>query len=459
MILERAITHLNRLLVLALCTGLSALWAFSLQKAIPLATRDMDLREIYIGARCAMQRSDPYDGPTSQREFEAEGGRLAWTSSKWAREARAEVMVDRNLPTTLLLVAPIATLSWPIALATWLGVIAGLLVLAAFQVWDLASDAPMVAGCMMCFMLLNVVCEFLLGNPAGFTVPLSLIAAWCFFRRENCFGIAGTVMLAISLVVKPQDSGFIWLYFLLGGGSGRRRAMQTFALVCMFCIVAALWIAPASPRWMRELHGNLGGDQVRGSLNDPGPSGMTREDFVPMICLQSALSVFKDDPGFYNSVSYLVVGGLMLVWVIAVLRGPFSRERALLGLASVSALSLLPVYHRTYDAKLLLLMIPACTMLWARGGPKRWIALGLSSAAIFATSDVPNIIRSLSATDLSISVGTLTGKLTLLALQPAPLVLLGTGCFYLWVYIRYEPTSGIAHEGDEAGKSAAVAIA
>jgi hypothetical protein len=29
----------------------------------------------------------------------------------------------------------------------------------------------------------------------------------------------------------------------------------------------------------------------------------------------------------------------------------------------------------------------------------------------------------------------------LMLLQPAPLLLLTTGCFYLWVYIGYQPSS------------------
>src|SRR6185437_777325 len=102
---------------------------------------------------------------------------------------------------------------------------------------------------------------------------------------------------------------------------------------------------------------------------------------------------------------------------------------------------LLPVYHRPYDAKLLLLAIPACALMWASKGVKRWIVLGLTSAAIIFTSDGPLMLWTAATNGLAFSGSTLSGKLALMLLQPAPLVLLATGCFYLWVYIGYQPSS------------------
>ena len=138
--------------------------------------------------------------------------------------------------------------------------------------------------------------------------------------------------------------------------------------------------------------------------------------------------------------SYLIVGALILTWAIAVFKKQFSLDGSLFALASISALSMLPVYHRSNDAKLLLLAIPACAVLWTRKGPKRWIALGLTSAAIFFTADMPLAILGQLTRNLAISTSTLSGKLaTVLLRRPTPLVLLATGCFYLWVYLRYSP--------------------
>lgn len=129
-----------------------------------------------------------------------------------------------------------------------------------------------------------------------------------------------------------------------------------------------------------------------------------------------------------------------------------------MALASISILSLLPLYHRSHDAKLLLLMIPACSMLWARRGATRWTALGLTLAAIFVTSDVPDILLSSATKDLRIPQSTLAGKLTLLAIHPEPLVLLAAACFYLWVHLRCHPSVDVGRE-EESGIKAVGATA
>jgi len=74
--------------------------------------------------------------------------------------------------------------------------------------------------------------------------------------------------------------------------------------------------------------------------------------------LQTVISVFRNDPRIYNPASYLICGLLLLAWIFVTVRSRPSRARVWLALAAISALSMLPVYHRQYDAKLLLLTVP-----------------------------------------------------------------------------------------------------
>jgi hypothetical protein len=104
-----------------------------------------------------------------------------------------------------------------------------------------------------------------------------------------------------------------------------------------------------------------------GGLNDP-ESQFCHRPHCMVIDLQSAVSVFRDDPRIYNPVSYLVCGALLLVWSVSTLRSRFSQSRAWLALAAVVPLTMLVTYHRPWDAKLLMLTVPACAMLWAEGG-------------------------------------------------------------------------------------------
>ncbi len=193
---------------------------------------------------------------------------------------------------------------------------------------------------------------------------------------------------------------------------------------------------------MQELHRNVSVELVHGGISDPGPSGLLSRNTGELIDLQTAVSIFRDDAGFYNPISYALGGLLILAWGLGVVRKRFSTEDAPLALAAIAVLTLLPVYHRTYDAKLLLLTIPACALLWAEKGTRRWIALVLTSAGILVTSDIPLAILLRLTRGLPDYPTTAAGKMmNMVLLRPAPLVLLALGVFYLWVYLRRDASA------------------
>lgn len=413
---------LKQLLLLCLSMGFSWFWASAMRNATPGPVKSVDFAYYFYGARCVFEHKDPYLLLAKRIAEVGPGG-------DWP---------ELNLPTSLLIVAPLATLPLPVAEAIWAWLTAGLLLLAGLAIWDLGDDSSIVAGCLVGFILLNCSVQLVIGNLAGIAVALCVIAAWCFLRQR--YAVLGVISMAVSLVMKPHDAGFVWLYFLLAGGLLRKRALQTLAIDAVLGACAVLWIGTYAPHWVRELHNNSDSSSVRGKMNNPGPSGPTaRDNFNPVISAQAAISLLRDDPNFYEPLSLGIPGGLVLVWAVVALRKRFTGDGALLGLAAISPLTMLPVYHRVYDAKLLLLMIPACALLWAGDGIRRWIALGLTGAAVFVTSDIPILVELHAARNLPASTATLGGKLVFLTLHPAPVVLLVAGCFYMWVYIVYKP--------------------
>jgi hypothetical protein len=120
-----------------------------------------------------------------------------------------------------------------------------------------------------------------------------------------------------------------------------------------------------------------------------------------------------------------------------VLTSRFTKENAWIALAAIAALSMLPVYHRGYDAKLLLLTVPACSLLWATDARVKWVAGLLTAFALLSTADVPSTILLTIMNSLKIGTASILGKvLTAVLFHPAPMVLLATGVFYLWIYFR-----------------------
>jgi hypothetical protein len=129
-----------------------------------------------------------------------------------------------------------------------------------------------------------------------------------------------------------------------------------------------------------------------------------------------------------------------VVWVTVTLKSRSSQAKTYFALASIAVLSLLPVYHRQYDAKIIILTIPAFAMLWREGGPTRWLALLVSLQGYLLTADLVWTIfvgylvkaRLLQMNEAGNFGPTMTPAMNF----PVPISLLIMGVFYLWVYAR-----------------------
>jgi hypothetical protein len=293
-------------------------------------------------------------------------------------------------------------------------------------VWSFGADSgPRIYGGLIFLILVNSGLLLSTGNTAGLVVSLTVIAACCFLQER--FVGAGLVCLAVALAMKPHDAGPIWLYFLLAGGLQRRRALQAAALTAAIIVPSVLWVAHSAPHWAPELQSNLAAGLSSGGLNNPGPTTQGGRGIGQIISLQAALSLIRDDARFYNPVTYVICGVLLLLWCVKTLR--LTLRSALpqpwMALAAISALTMLPFYHRTYDARLLLLAIPACAALWLEG---RRAALWLTLAAIVLTGDVFWVTL--------FQITHYSGPSVTWGMIPAPAILLVVSAFYLWVYWR-----------------------
>jgi hypothetical protein len=391
----------------------------------------VDFRVLYYPARCLMHHCDPYNESELLRFSSAEQGGRPEDVAK-ARE----VMRYIYLPTAFSFTVPFSMLPWGVAHFLWMALIAGSLIFSSFLMWTIGADhAPILSGILVGFLLANSEMLVITGNTAGIAISLCLVAVWCFVR--NRFVAAGIVCLAVSLVVKPHDTGLVWLFFLLAGGTHRKRALQTLLLTVALSLPALLWVGHVAPHWMGELHSNIVEYAAPGNLNDPGVASSGAHGLGMLVSLQAIFGILWDNPRFYDPASYLVCAPLLLLWVIVTLRSRFSYARAWLALAAIAPLTLLPVYHRQQDTKLLLLTIPACAILCAEGGRVGKLALLINAVAFFLTAELPWAF-------LLAFIGHLPPPATSwaraieIAVQvfPIPLILFATGIFYLWVYVR-----------------------
>ena len=432
-------------------SGISILWGTALNFETPGGVTD--LKSIYYPARCLLEHRDPYKDGEILRAYQADGGEIPSAPPVASRVFRRSVGTCANLPPSFLLTLPLTFIGWKYAQVVWLALIAVSYTLAAFLIWDIAGQyEPGISTFLVLLLLVNSEVLFLRGNTAGLVVSLCVIAVWCFVRDR--FVWAGVACLALSLAIKPHDSGFVWLYFLLAGGTYRKNALKTLAVTAVFALAAAAWVWHVAPHWMQELHSNLQVYESRGDLNDPGPMGIDGRFPDAIVDLQAVISVFKDDPTLYNPVSYLLSGLLLVLWSVKTLRARVSPAGTWLALAAISALSMLPNYHRDHDAKLLLLTIPACAMLWTEGGFVRWTALAVSAAGFLVSGDVALATLLFVTRSIHPSAASLGAQIrTVLVTRPAPLIMLMIGVFYLWVFLRRDASGTRSPEVEKAKRN------
>ena len=420
--------------VIMLSLGVSLLWGIPMGlKAVPGGA--VDLQVVYYATRCLIQHHDPYNLSELRETYKAESRQNPSQSIQRIENVPGLIYV----PTIFPVIALLAMMPWKIAYSVWMILLAIGFLLAALLMWQVgAENSPGLALALTCILLTNSAVALALGNTAVLVVSLCVVGAWCLLHER--FVAVGVLCLTVGLATKPHDSGLVWLYFLLAGGVHRRRALYIFAISVLMALAGIIWVSEVSPHWMQELSANQSQLSMHGAISDPGPGGVANNGAGMIIDLQAAVSIFWDDPHIYNPASYLICGTLLLVWSLITLRSSHSPGNAWLALAAIAPLTMLVTYHRPYDTKLLLLTIPACTMLWTQGGLAARIALLVTTAGIVFTGDIPLQSLVIITNGLHENASGLLGKiLTVVLIRPVPLILFIMSIYYLWVYVRHAP--------------------
>lgn len=200
-----------------------------LQRAVPAPLADFGT--IYFPSKALIEQRDPFKPGEVTRIYEAQ------------RDSRApETPKDRQIatqnvypPNTLFLAVPFAALPLKPAGILWSIVTLACFITASLLVWNLGADyAPALSGALVGFLLAASELLPMTGNVAGIAIGLCAIAVWCFVRERLV--ALGILCLAVSLVLKPHDTGLVWLYFLLAGSIQRKRALKTLLVALVLSL-------------------------------------------------------------------------------------------------------------------------------------------------------------------------------------------------------------------------------
>jgi len=403
-----------------------------------------DFKTIYASTRCLMKGCDPYDSQQIFRIFLEAGG-----TSDDLRPFRPHEPV--YLPSALAMVAPFALLPWGPAHLLWLAVSTGTFLLGVALISRLClSISALCSSFAIGFLLISSAQLVMLAQPVQLAVGLCAIAVWCMLERR--YACAGILCFAVALVFKPHVTGLVWLYFLISGGDYRKNAFRILIATVLISLPGFLWAsaAPASSHWMREIPANLSALSAPGMTNDPGP---LNPDVHYLANLQTVISVFRDDPHFYNGLTYALGAALAVLWLVPVFTMCPSRERDYLALASIVCISFLPTYHRSYDTCLLLLVFPAFALLTSRGQRFRWWKLAFTLISIVLLKEVWAQFAIHRLAPFLAGTGSLQAWQTVLLLRPAAI-----GCSLLAVFYLASFSAAMVRERRAVRELAPVAV-
>jgi hypothetical protein len=324
----------------------------------------------YVQATAWKKGLNPYDATAFVREWPADKERPVFL----AKEAAAGTLAaNHGIPspypiTTFALFAPLSFLPWPAARALWSWIsLASFLVTAALMISAAGRALQEIRSLLFVAALLAFApfhTGLATGNPIVLTVGLGVAAVWLAERGKQ--SRAG-ILIGIAVCFKPQIGIVFLLYYAI------RRNWRTLAVAAA---VAGALTAVAAGRvagthWQWSFLALNRAMLSTGAVNDFTPANPV---WFHMINLQVLFYGLWANRSFADVTALGIGLALLAAWAK---RLPGTKgDGGFLPVAALTAMSLLPVYHRFYDAGLLIFALAWCIME-AVGEQKKyaWAAL------------------------------------------------------------------------------------
>jgi hypothetical protein len=304
-----------------------------------------DLSQNYTASRLWLQGQNPSD----PANFVA-----LWKQQVGSRLELTDIRTHLAPPLGgLVVMAPIAAFPWKVAKILWVIV---LLASFAATVWALlliggfrGNDVSTLAFVAACLALAPFQTGIASGNQTILVIGLCAGAIWCASLRRD---MAAGVLFGLACSLKPQIGAFLVLYYLV------RRRWQLFGTAVSttlgLILIAALYLRLRGVSWLQDYLHNARGFVAANHIDDFSSANSARFN---LINLQVPLFSITGRSSSANLLALAIGGCLVCAWLYWAVRGN-RHPTGLLSLGAISVIALLPVYHRFYDAALL--VVPIC---------------------------------------------------------------------------------------------------
>ncbi len=404
-----------------------------------LALHFRDFKQPYASARCLLHACNPYSETDTRTQFLSAGG--ADDDAQVFRTSSALYP-----PFSFALLTPIAALNYHVAHIVWFWTVGLLFSAAALLIADLCLTLgdPGPTALLLAVFTLSSTILLMLGQISGPVIALLVIGFWCLLRDKLPW--LAILAFTIALVLKPHDSALLVCYLLFAGPRWRRAFWLTAALTAILVVGGTLWCAhqPASAHWLQDLTANLKGNAGAHGANDPTRGSL---EATYMANLQPLFAAETRDERVYNTAAQVITLVLLAAWAIPAWRMPNRFPKHILAIAGMACIMLLPIYHRQYDTRVLLLVFPAIALLLA-WRTLRWGVPGLALLAVATLATAHTFLTKLTARHQA-AIQAASPLKTILLYRPIPLVELLLAIFLVAAFqASYRAGAREAIQGD-----------
>jgi Glycosyltransferase family 87 len=330
-----------------------------------------DFMSPYVQTRAWMKGMDPYSPQNLVALWPPDAERFFFLQRDLAD---GSLVAKRGIPTAypptcFVLLLPIAWLPWHVAHHLWLAISLmafGLTVLSLLSLKDYQWQEKRTY---LFLALALALAPFHTGLAAGSIVIVAVgFCALAVLMADRQWSVMAGVLFAVALGLKPQIGIPFLAYYLV---RRRWRVVTTTATVlAILAAIAVFHLAMSPTPWLDNYRYDNRILFAHGSLGDFTKSNPLR---FSLVNLQVLLYTFLPDRGGANVAALVVAGILGAFWLYLLLRRADSKSE-LLALGALVVISLLPVYHRLYDASLLIFPLAWSLAAWSE--PRKRLAKG-----------------------------------------------------------------------------------
>jgi hypothetical protein len=313
------------------------------------ATGWNDFLSPYIQAKAWASGKDPYSAQILVSLWPPENSRPLWVDTD---AAQGTLEKRRGMPTpyplcSLVVLAPFTFLNWPWAMRLWTCVSIAAVFGSALTLISIChaslSESRSQLFLAAVFALAPLHTGLATANPAILAASVGIFAvAAAQSRRPNFAGF----LLAAALCLKPTIAAGLLLYYVV------RRELNVVVIssgVAIAVELVGIWrCAQVGVPWFSSYLENAHKIFAPGSLADFTPADPVRFN---MLNGQVLFYSLVQNAELANLLSWLLFFLLAACWIRLAHRSGISD---ILKISAISIVTLIPIYHRSYDALLLL---------------------------------------------------------------------------------------------------------